>query len=145
MGMFDYIKINLDKLPITEKERKLLEGKDFQTKDLDKTLSEYRITDDGFLEQYHWEWEQIPEHEIQPLPKQTPKKKKSVFELSNELNRDRRKKEIGWEKVEDVHKDIFFYTSLTPHSSKSHGWIEFKAHFNWIVLFVLSKMIIYFE
>ncbi len=130
--MFDYIKINLDKLPITEKERESLEGKDFQTKDLDNTLSEYRITDDNFLEQYHWVWEQIPEHEIQPLPKQTPKKKKSVFELSNELNRDRRKKEIGWEKVEDVHKDIFFYA--TPHNSKNYEVIEFKARFSYGIL-----------
>ena len=134
MGMFDYIKINLDKLPITEQERELLEGKEFQTKDLDNTLSEYRITDDNFLEEYHWVWEQIPEHEIPSPPKRSSKKKKSVFELSNELNRSRRKKEIGWEKVEDVHKDIFFYIALTPHDSKNYEVIEFKARFSYGIL-----------
>lgn len=131
MGMYDDIKINLDKLPITEKERELLEGKDFQTKDLDNTLSEYRITDDGFLEQYHWEWEEIPEHEQLPIPKRTSKKKKTLSELVQELNRDRRRREIGWEKVEDVHKDIFFYRSITPHGSESREWIEFKARFSY--------------
>lgn len=131
MGMFDYIKINLDKLPITEKEHELLEDKEFQIKDLDNTLSEYRITHDNFLEEYHWVWEQIPEHEIPPLPKRSSKKKKSVFELSNELNRGRRKKEIGWEKVEDVHKDIFFYIGLTPHGSENYELIEFKARFSY--------------
>ena len=134
MGMFDYIKINLDKLPITEKERELLEGKDFQTKDLDNTLSEYRITDDNFLEEYHWVWEQIPEHEIPSLPKRTSKKKKSLSELVQELNRNRKKREIGWEKVEDVHKDIFFYKGFTPHDSKNYEVIEFKARFSYGIL-----------
>ena len=134
MGMFDYIKINLDKLPITEKERELLEGKEFQTKDLDNTLSEYRITDDNFLEEYHWVWEEIPEYERPPIPKQTSKKKKLLSELVQEFNRDRRKREIGWEKVEDVHKDIFFYTGLTPYNSKNYEVIEFKARFSYGIL-----------
>lgn len=61
MGMFDYLKISIDKLPITEEEKKLL-GKDpgFQTKEFDCIMAEVRITDDGQLEidRFNYGWDE---------------------------------------------------------------------------------------
>ncbi|WP_338790496.1 hypothetical protein [Bernardetia sp. MNP-M8] len=49
--MFDTLKINTDKLPISEEERKHFNSNeiDWQTKDLDSLLAVYEITDDGKL------------------------------------------------------------------------------------------------
>lgn len=43
-------------LPITDKEKILLQNAEFQTNDLDRGRQDYRITDDGFLELVDWEW-----------------------------------------------------------------------------------------
>ena len=67
MGLYDTLTINLSRLPISKSDQKLLKKEDFQTKDLDNCLSEYRITDDGFLEEHLWEWEIIPESERTPI------------------------------------------------------------------------------
>ncbi len=50
MGMFDYVHINVAKLPATPQERKRLAKATFQTKSLRKELSSMYITDAGFLE-----------------------------------------------------------------------------------------------
>ena len=50
MGMFDTITINASMLPVTEKDRKRLEGQHYQTKSLNESLQHYRITDEGVLE-----------------------------------------------------------------------------------------------
>jgi hypothetical protein len=47
MGMFDYIIIDSKKLPVFPSERELLKNKIFQTKDLEKCLLSYEITNDG--------------------------------------------------------------------------------------------------
>jgi hypothetical protein len=48
--MFDYVKVSLDKLPLTDEEKALLPKDRFQTKDFDCMLNEIRINDDGTLE-----------------------------------------------------------------------------------------------
>ena len=53
MGMFDSVFINPDKLPVDSATRKLPTGREFQTQSLDKILSYFYITDDGFLETDH--------------------------------------------------------------------------------------------
>lgn len=56
MGMFDYVKVSLAKLPLTDEEKALLPNDRFQTKDFDCTLNEIRINDDGTLENdFLWE------------------------------------------------------------------------------------------
>jgi hypothetical protein len=50
MGMYDTITINSSMLPVSEKDRKRLEGQHYQTKSLSKSFEYYRITDDGILE-----------------------------------------------------------------------------------------------
>lgn len=51
MGMFDHLKINTDKLPVSDEEKKLI-GKDpgWQTKSLDCMLTTIYITDEGELQ-----------------------------------------------------------------------------------------------
>lgn len=49
MGMFDSIIINVEKLPVTQEEKKLLTDAVFQTKDLDNSLFLYMISDDDEL------------------------------------------------------------------------------------------------
>jgi hypothetical protein len=51
MGMFDYVHVNLEKLPLTDEEKKSLGANpSFQTKHFDCILTNIRITDDGELE-----------------------------------------------------------------------------------------------
>ncbi len=50
MGMFDYLKIDIGKLPITDEEKKLLgDNPKWQTKDFECTLNLVEITDDNKL------------------------------------------------------------------------------------------------
>ena len=47
--MFDYVKVDTNKLPLTSEEKYI--GKfNFQTKDFDRTLSTYEITNEGCFE-----------------------------------------------------------------------------------------------
>ena len=62
--MFDYLMINTDKLPVSEKEKKLIgENPGWQTKDFDCTMTEIFITDDGELKINQWEYEYVPKDE----------------------------------------------------------------------------------
>ncbi len=50
MGMFDDVKISIEKLPISDEEKKMLgENPGWQTKDFDSSLDIIEITDDGEL------------------------------------------------------------------------------------------------
>lgn len=49
MGMFDYIKINVEKLPISKKEKSKLKDIEFQTKSLRNLFVSYVIKDDNTL------------------------------------------------------------------------------------------------
>ena len=51
MGMFDYMHVNLTLLPLAEEERNRLIGNEgFQPKSLNRDLTDYYITEDGYLE-----------------------------------------------------------------------------------------------
>ena len=94
MGLYDNIFVKLEMLPITNKEKILLQDAEFQTNDLDRGRQDYRITDDGFLELVDWEWESVA--------------------------KERRKKIVGYERLEDVHKDIFFNTHIYKPNKNSY-------------------------
>jgi hypothetical protein len=47
MGMFDYIIVDAQQLPVSPSERELLKNKNFQTKDLENCLLSYEITNEG--------------------------------------------------------------------------------------------------
>ena len=50
MGMFDTLYINIEKLPISDEEKQLIDtNQDWQTKSLKRLLSKVYITDDGEL------------------------------------------------------------------------------------------------
>lgn len=50
MGMFDWVKVSVDKLPISDEERALIHLKEvFQTKDFYNQMIEIQIQDDGNL------------------------------------------------------------------------------------------------
>jgi hypothetical protein len=64
MGMFDYLYINTDKLPVSDEEKKLFGKKpDWQTKDLDCTLTKVIITDDGLLQTERFNYKIVPKEE----------------------------------------------------------------------------------
>ena len=71
MGMFDYVKIDFDMLPLTDEEKaKYYENKlslEFQTKDFDCEMTEIHITKDGELKINRWEYEEVPKEE-RPYP-----------------------------------------------------------------------------
>lgn len=92
-------------LPITDKEKILLQNAEFQTNDLGRGRRDYRITDDGFLELINWEWESI--------------------------TRENRKKIVGYERLEDVHKDISFHAQIYKPNKNSYQTCEFKARFSY--------------
>jgi hypothetical protein len=51
MGMYDYLHISTDSLPVTDEEKKLIgDNPGWQTKDLDCTLTEAKITETGELQ-----------------------------------------------------------------------------------------------
>ena len=131
MEMFDTIRVNADKLPVSEEERKLLIGQNFQTEDLDNTASVYRITDDGVLEECIYIWEEIPPKELALLPQEKTTKNKKFFDTNAPLNSHLRKKEIGWDVVEDIHQDILFYADINPPKSNRYDVIQFKARFSY--------------
>lgn len=51
MGMYDNVHVPIDKLPVSDEEKKLIkkENPNWQTKDFDCVLTDIHITDDGFL------------------------------------------------------------------------------------------------
>lgn len=67
MGMFDRVIINIDKLPLSHKEKDFMYKAskndiefDFQTKDFENVMTEIYITDDGLLQINDWELETVP-------------------------------------------------------------------------------------
>ena len=64
MGMFDNLYINTDKLPVSDEEKKLFgKNPDWQTKDLDCTLTKVIITDDGMLQIERFNYKTVPKEE----------------------------------------------------------------------------------
>ena len=114
MGMYDYLKINVDLLPIsTEEKNRLRDRCEWQTKDLDCTLTEVVVTDDEHLTISRWEYEEVPLEE-RPYPNDT-----GFLSLAGSLRRVNKR-------MESVNHHLFvnFYTDVDDI------WYEFKAEFN---------------
>jgi len=113
MGMFDTLYIDTDKLPLSDKEKKLLgKNPDFQTKDWDCVMTEIFITENGDLEVNEWEYEVVPEKD-RPHPND-----KGILGIIGSLKR------VGERRVkQDYTGCINFYTG------GKLGWIEFNANF----------------
>lgn len=117
MGMFDSLYINIDKLPISEEEKKMFSpNEEFQTKDFDCELKVYRITDDGFLEKEEYDQRYDPEAES-VISKLSGTKGAIVFENQRTVR-------------VDYTGDLHFYTYLGSYSKPvSPNWFIFDATF----------------
>ena len=52
--------------------------------------------------------------------------------LHYDFHTKNRRKEIGWKIVEDIHKDIFFYTYIVKaRDQKNKEWFNFRARFSY--------------
>ena len=114
--MFDTLYINTSKLPVTEKEARLLGNKHaFQTKDFDCTLTEVYITDDGELQINEWVYESVPVEE-RPYPNDP-----GILGIIGSLRRTN-------EAIRTIkhHGYVNFYTILNDNDQT---WLEFNAKF----------------
>jgi hypothetical protein len=107
MGMFDSLKINSEKLPVPENEKILLKNIVFQTKDLERSLLLYFISDSGELLLAETFDEENPEDKI-PV---------SFMEGEIDLNEIKIYTKIAF------HGYLVFYTLIEK------TWYEFKAKF----------------
>lgn len=118
--MFDTITINASMLPVTEKDRKRLEGQHFQTKSLSESLQHYRITDEGILETDRdmllWSLSNIS--------------------ISNVKSIERVPPEENWEIVK-ITDSIRFYT----HTEDNNQYFEFVAFFELGKMLIIRKLI----
>lgn len=105
MRLLDNIFINLEMLPITDKEKALLENAEFFTKDLHRGYRDYRISDEGFLDLIYWEWEG--------------------------KGKERQRKIAEYERLDDVHQDVSFFACIYKPNKKSYQLCEFKARFSY--------------
>lgn len=113
MGMFDYLIINTDKLPVTDEEKKLIgENPGWQTKDFDCELTEIYITDEGELKINRWNYEEVTKEE-RPYPDG-----EGLLGLMGSLRRVNER----LEKIE-YHGCVFFYSII------GDDWYEFFAKF----------------
>ncbi|WP_146199079.1 hypothetical protein [Arcicella aurantiaca] len=118
--MYDTITINVAMLPVTEKDRKRLEGQHFQTKSLDESLQHYRITDDGMLET---DWDMLW-WELNNYTWGKPRTEESVPPEEN------------WEVVK-ITDSIHFYT----HTENNRDFFEFVAFFELGKMLIIRKLI----
>ena len=118
MGMFDTLYININRLPITRAEKKLLgDNAEWQTKSLDSVLTEVYITEEGKLQVNRWEYEAVPKEE-RPYPNE-----EGLLAIAGSLRRVN-------EHLETIpyHGYIRFYTSVEDEQGTSQ-WYEFSAKF----------------
>ena len=130
MGMFDRIHCEY---PLPDSDAQNLE---FQTKDLDCSLTDYDITKEGRLVEHHWDYEATPEDEL-PY-------KDSENELMRFVGSIRRVE--GSHRVVDTnyHGMLRFYGSIhtgdlfmidsktgkdTAHPGPEPEWFEYEAKF----------------
>jgi hypothetical protein len=121
MGMFDHISCEYP-LPLTEETKALSpnwgQESGFQTKDLDNSLSYYRISPEGELLKEELEHEYIPytEEELKGIrPKPWSPFKEVIV------------KNRYFKKVEH-HGEVTFYSSF-EYTDNEDYWLEFKAYF----------------
>jgi hypothetical protein len=114
MGMFDYLYINTDKLPVSNEEKKFIgENPNWQTKDFDCCLTEIYITDEGELKINRWNYEEVPKEErLYPDGK-------GLLGLMGSLKRVNERLEVI-----PYHGYIKFYSVI------ENDWYEFFAKFS---------------
>jgi hypothetical protein len=109
MGMFDSIKINSDKLPVSVAEKELLKDAVFQTKDLEQCLLMYVISDSGELL-------------LSEFADEKNKKENIPVMFLEEYFTDFKQEKVIYTKTA-FHGYIRFYTSADK------TWYEFRAKF----------------
>ncbi len=119
MGMFNYIIIDSQKLPVSSSERKLLKNKIFQAKDLENCLLSYEITNEG-------------EVMLQNIKEE---KTSELIPYFREMDDEEyvENKNIICEKI-SFYGFIRFYTSINK------SWYEFKAKFTDDKLVLIDKI-----
>lgn len=113
MGMFDYLFIDTNLLPITKEEKELIgENREFQTKDFDRELTEVYITNEGEVKVNRFEMEEVPKEE---RPYMNEVGISNLFGCLRRVN----------ERLETInhHGYVRFYTNVDK------TWFEFSAKF----------------
>lgn len=120
MGMFDTITINASMLPVSEKDRKRLDGQHYQTKSLGESLQHYRITDEGVLEtdwdMLWWTLNNCSWGKVEKVKKEPP--------------------EENWEIVK-ITDSIRFYT----YTEDNNEYFEFVAFFELGKMLIIRKLV----
>lgn len=113
MGLFDTI---ICEYPLPESD--YLQQKDFQTKSLGSTLTEFKITPEGRLFREVTEQQEIPKDERRPSDNLWGAPTHKTVR-------------IGWVD-HNYHGDMNFYTTIDDKDDSSkRWWIEFQARFTW--------------
>lgn len=113
MGMFDYLFIDTNMLPISDEEKIIIgDEPGWQTKDFDNVMTEIYITNDGELKINQWEYEDVPKEE-RPHPDDD-----GIKGLFGSVRRSN-------ESLETIphHGYVIFYSSI------NREWYEFNAKF----------------
>jgi hypothetical protein len=113
MGMFDYLFIDTNMLPISDEEKIIIgDESEWQTKNFDNVMTEIYITNDGELKINQWEYEVVPKEE-RPHPDGD-----GIAGLVGSLRRSN-------EELETIpyHGYVNFYNSI------NREWYEFRAKF----------------
>jgi hypothetical protein len=113
MGMFDYLFIDTNMLPISDEEKIIIgDEPGWQTKDFDNVMTEIYITNDGELKINQWEYEDVPKEE-RPHPNDD-----GIKGLFGSVRRSN-------ESLETIphHGYVRFYSSI------NREWYEFNAKF----------------
>ena len=121
MGMFDYLFIDTNMLPISDEEKIIIGNEPgWQTKDFDNILTEIYITNDGELKINRWVYETVPKEE-RPHPDDD-----GVLGLAGSLERTN----VRLETIPH-HGYVNFYTFISNSESTppSNKWYEFNAKF----------------
>jgi hypothetical protein len=113
MGMFDYLFIDTNMLPISDEEKIIIGDEPaWQTKNFDNVMTEIYITNDGELKINQWEYEVVPKEE-RPHPDGD-----GISGMAGSLRRSN-------EELETIpyHGYVNFYNSI------NREWYEFRAKF----------------
>lgn len=114
MGMYDYLRIGVDKLPVSEEEKRIIiaENQEWQTKSLDCSLTEVTITDDGQLQVKEYDLETVPKEE-RPYPDE-----EGFLGI------------IGSQKMVNIRIETLNYTGIINfYTDINENWYEFDAEF----------------
>lgn len=123
MGMFDYLIIDTDRLPLSDSDKKKI-GKNpgWQTKDLDCTLSTAEITSDGRIAIRRFEHEIVPEAD-RPYPNDP-----GILGMIGMLREVNTRTEYVSEPI------VTFYTDIQGE------WFEFNAYFDDGILTKIERL-----